>query len=137
MLANVYRDFATLPEAQQQALRDQGDRHREALEAPFRRICDQRRRRGVIGHAISFRTWHSLCAEQGLTDQEAVEVMTGMVLAATRSPDAGPDRSGTTADPSLQQAATHQIGCSVTVTPGAACHAQIAKRALLEDHEPQ
>ena len=38
----------------------------------------------AVGHATSFRTWHSLCAEQGLTDHEAVELMTGMVLAAQR-----------------------------------------------------
>ena len=82
MLSHVYRDFATLPQALQQALRDQDDLHREVLEAPFGGAAGQRRRlRAVIGHATSFWTWHSLCAEQGLSDQEAVEVITAAVLA--------------------------------------------------------
>lgn len=34
-LANVYRDFATLPEAQQQFLRDQDSRFRRVLAQPF------------------------------------------------------------------------------------------------------
>ncbi|MFF3619201.1 TetR/AcrR family transcriptional regulator [Streptomyces sp. NPDC002467] len=35
----------------------------------------------VIGHASAFSTWRSLCREQGLTDQEAVEVMVTLVEA--------------------------------------------------------
>jgi hypothetical protein len=44
MLASVYRDFATLPEAHQQVLRDQDNRHREVLAAPFPGAGGQRRR---------------------------------------------------------------------------------------------
>jgi AcrR family transcriptional regulator len=84
MLANVYRDFAVLPEAFQQALRDQDNHHRDVLMEPFRSTtADQLRRlHAVIGHAISFWTWRSLCIEHGLSDQEAVEAMTGMILAS-------------------------------------------------------
>jgi len=38
------------------------------------------RLRAVAGHAISFWTWRSLCLDHGLSDTEAVDAMTGMVL---------------------------------------------------------
>jgi hypothetical protein len=41
---------------------------------------EQRRLCAAVGHAISFWTWRSLCLDQGLTDTEAVALMTGMVL---------------------------------------------------------
>ena len=91
MLTCIYRDFAALPEGHQQALRDQDTLFRDVLAAPFGGTRDdQRRLRAVIGHAISFWTWHSLRLDQGLADTEAVDVMTGMVLAITPVPQAGP-----------------------------------------------
>lgn len=36
----------------------------------------RRRLTAVIGHAIAFPTWRSLCAEQGLSNPEAVDTMT-------------------------------------------------------------
>ena len=91
MLTRIYRDFAALPEGHQQALRDQDTLFRGILTAPFGGSHDHHRRlRAVIGHAISFWTWHSLCLDHGLTDTEAVDVMTGMVLAITPMPQAEP-----------------------------------------------
>jgi hypothetical protein len=49
-----------------------------------RRIC------AVIGHATSFWTRRSLRADQGLPDQEAVQVMTAAVLAITALPHTEP-----------------------------------------------
>lgn len=47
------------------------------------------RRRGVvraaIAHATSVTTWQSLVAQQGLTEQEAVALLVGLVRAATKS----------------------------------------------------
>jgi AcrR family transcriptional regulator len=87
MLTSVYRDFTTLPEAHQQLLREQSDLNRRVLAEPFGGTARQRRRlRAVIGHAASFWTWRSLCIEQGLSDQEAVEAMTGMILAIAEIP---------------------------------------------------
>jgi AcrR family transcriptional regulator len=34
--------------------------------------------RAAVGHAIEFQTWHSLARRQGLSDPQAVEVMTSM-----------------------------------------------------------
>ena len=91
MLANVYRDFTTLPEAHQRFLRDRDSRFSRVLAEPFPGAPDQRRRLlALIGHAASFWTWHSLCVNEGLSDQEAVTAMTGMVLAAMSAPQADP-----------------------------------------------
>jgi hypothetical protein len=65
----------------------------DVLTAPFGGAGDEHRRlRAVTGHAISFWTWHSLCLDHGLTDAEAVDAMTGMVLAVTPVPQAEPAR---------------------------------------------
>ena len=91
MLTCIYRDLAALPEAQQQGLRDRDTYFHEVLAAPFGATGgEHRQRRAVIGHAISFWTWRSLCLDQGLSDTEAVDAMTGMVLAATPVPQAEP-----------------------------------------------
>jgi AcrR family transcriptional regulator len=91
MLTHIYRDFAALPEGQQQALRDQDTLFRDVLAAPIGGTRDDHRRlRAVVGHAISFWTWRSLCLDQGLTDTEAVNAVTGMVLGITPVPQAEP-----------------------------------------------
>ena len=93
MLTHIHRDVAALPEKHQQALRDGDTVVRDVLTAPFDGAGDEHRGlRAVIGHAISFWTWRSLCLDQGLTDIEAVEAMTGMVLAITPMPQAEPAR---------------------------------------------
>jgi AcrR family transcriptional regulator len=89
MLTCLHRDLAALPEAHQQGLRDQDTLLRDVLAAPFGG-GEHRRLRAVTGHAISFWTWRSLCLDHGLTDEEAVEAMTGMILATTPAPQAGP-----------------------------------------------
>ena len=38
----------------------------------------------ALGHALDFRTWRSLVHEQGLTDEEAIELMVGMVRSLMR-----------------------------------------------------
>jgi AcrR family transcriptional regulator len=91
MLTCLYRDLAALPEAHQRALRDQETSFGDVLAAPFGSAGNEHRRlRAVAGHAISFWTWRSLCLDHGLTDTEAVDAMTGMVLATTPVPQAEP-----------------------------------------------
>ncbi len=91
MLANVYRDLAVLPPAQRRMLRERDDAVRRALAGPLGG-ARSRRVRAAVGHAAAFWTWHSLCAEQGLTDREAVTLMTAMVLSAAARP--APARPG-------------------------------------------
>ena len=47
---------------------------------------DQRLKRllAALGHALEFWTWRSLVHEQGLTDEEAIELMVGMVRSLMR-----------------------------------------------------
>ena len=91
MLANVYRDVTTLPAAHQKLLRERDNHHCDVLATQFGGTAGQQRRlRAVVGHATSFWTWHSLCAGRGLSDQEAVEAMTGAVLSVTPGPHAEP-----------------------------------------------
>jgi hypothetical protein len=91
MLTCLHRDFAALPEEYQQALRDQDTLLGDLLTAPFGGAGEEHRRlRAVIGHATSFWTWRSLCLDHGLTDTEAADAMTGMVLAVTPVPQAEP-----------------------------------------------
>jgi len=87
MLSHIYRDLAELPMAHQRRLLDQAEQHRNILAAPFGGSARQRLlTRALIGHATSFWTWHSLCLDQGLTDWQAVGVMTSAVLAASPEP---------------------------------------------------
>jgi AcrR family transcriptional regulator len=93
MLTGIYRDFAALPEEYQQGLRDQDTLFGDVLAAPFGRADGEHCRiRAVIGHAISFWTWRSLCLDHGLSDTEAVDAMTGMILAIIPLPRAQPAR---------------------------------------------
>jgi AcrR family transcriptional regulator len=91
MLTCIYRDFAALPEAHQRALHDRDTLFGDVLTAPFGSTDGgHRRRRAVTGHAISFWTWRSLCLDQGLSDAEAVDAMTGMILAIAPLPQTEP-----------------------------------------------
>ena len=93
MLTRVYRDLDALPAAHQQGLRDRDTHFRDVLTAPFTGAGPPDERiRAVIGHAISFWTWRSLCLDQGLPDPDAVEAMTGMVLAVSSLPQTADGR---------------------------------------------
>ncbi len=61
------------------------DRARYALVAGWG-AEDQRLKRllAALGHALDFWTWRSLVREQGLTDEEAIELMVGMVRSSMR-----------------------------------------------------
>jgi AcrR family transcriptional regulator len=61
------------------------DRARYAL-APGWGAEDQRLKTllAALGHALDFRTWLSLVHERGLTDEQAIELMVGMVRSLMR-----------------------------------------------------
>lgn len=82
MLTNVRRDRATLPPEVLERTEETNTRYRDSLLQPFAvRGTPRKRLRAVLGHAVSFWTWRSLCLDQGLTNREAVEAMTTLALA--------------------------------------------------------
>lgn len=93
MLTNVHRDVADLPERYQQAIDDDQRRSRDVLLAPFAVNGARRRRlRAVLGHAVSFWTWRSLCLDHGLSDREAVRAMVVLASSTVTGPPS-PERS--------------------------------------------
>ena len=82
MLTNVRRDRATLPTEVLERTEETNARYRDSLLQPFAvRGTRRKRLRAVLGHAVSFWTWRSLCLDQGLTNREAVEAMTALAMA--------------------------------------------------------
>lgn len=82
MLTRVYRDKATLPPGRRQALDDRDGQLRAILLEPFRVGAGRRRPlQAVLGHAVSFWTWRSLCVDHELSDREAVDAMTALAVA--------------------------------------------------------
>ncbi len=81
MLARIYGDWDVLPESHRTALQERNTLFRDALLEPFPAPGRSGRLRAVVGHAVSFWTWRSLCHDNGLSNQDAVHLMTS--LAAT------------------------------------------------------
>jgi AcrR family transcriptional regulator len=91
MLTRVYRDKAAMPQPLQQMMDSSDRHHRDVLLEPFAGNRAQRRRLGaVLGHAVSFWTWHSLCIQHRLSDREAVEAMATLALATATGPSPAP-----------------------------------------------
>ena len=88
MLTRTYRDLAALPG------RCSGRRKASTATtvtccwSPCRHLhrAQQRRLRAVLGHAVSFWTWRSLCLQGGLSNREAVEAMATLALATATGP---------------------------------------------------
>lgn len=85
MVGNLLRDAAFVPTVDRRldGLRAYA---REASEILMRgrggRGAASRRTRAAIGHALAFATWRSLARDQGLGDDEAVELMARLVAHA-------------------------------------------------------
>lgn len=82
MLTNVRRDRAAVPPELQKRTEATDAQYRDTLLQPFEVSGARRRRlRAVLGHAVSFWTWRSLCMDHGLTNREAADAMYALVLA--------------------------------------------------------
>jgi AcrR family transcriptional regulator len=89
MLTRIHRDHEALPPAIQERNAAAQVAQLEALLAAFTTVRGAARRRrltAVLRHAMSFWTWRSLCLDGGLTQREAVDAMTNLVLATTGLP---------------------------------------------------
>jgi AcrR family transcriptional regulator len=81
MLTLIYRDLALVPDGRRRVTRERADAMRAILLNGFARAP---RLDAAVGHAMSFHTWKSLCTEQGLSDQDAVELMVSLVELTSR-----------------------------------------------------
>jgi len=81
MLSRIYRDIALLPEPLRTAIVDREDRWVAALVGKKRRAL----LRAVVGHAVAFSTWRSLCTRQGLSNEVAAQVMAVLAVMAAES----------------------------------------------------
>jgi AcrR family transcriptional regulator len=86
MLTRVHHDWDILPDPPRAALTRLATHHRDLLLAPFttRASTGRRRLRAALAHALAFPTWQSLCREQGLRANEAIDLLTAMVATANR-----------------------------------------------------
>lgn len=84
MLTLGHRDRHAMPEGQRRRLAERDRYWRDLLVDPFQtRGARRRRLTALIGHAVAFPTWRSLCTEQGLSNPEAVDLMTTLALTTT------------------------------------------------------
>lgn len=84
MLRVLYRDYEFLPAVQQRVLREQGELCQRLLAEAFPRAQRGARLGALVGHAVSFSTWRSLCLDQGLSDQDAARMMTELAGTAAK-----------------------------------------------------
>jgi AcrR family transcriptional regulator len=86
MLTNIHRDHAAVPHDIRERNEATDARYRDLLLQPFTVRGGRRKRlRAVLGHAVSFGTWRSLCLDNRLSDREAVEAMTALVRATAEA----------------------------------------------------
>jgi AcrR family transcriptional regulator len=83
----IYRDIATMPRSTQEAMRAESAARADALldGIPASRTA-KRPLRAVAGHLVSLGTWHSLVVEEGLGEDEAVEVAVRLLCVAASTP---------------------------------------------------
>lgn len=81
MLSLVIRDEQAVPEPIREARQEMTRQYVEVLAGAWPE-ADDPVRRALIGHAVAFSSWRSLCREQGLTDRKAVNAMVTLVEAA-------------------------------------------------------
>jgi AcrR family transcriptional regulator len=82
MLSNIRRDRAALPDDIRRRNDATDARYRDLLLQPFTvRGGHRKRLRAVLGHAVSFSTWRSLCLDNHLSGRDAVEAMTALIRA--------------------------------------------------------
>jgi AcrR family transcriptional regulator len=82
MLRHVRAELDVLPQALRHAIEEGEKAWRVALVDGFPALERGPRLKAAIGHAVSFWTWCSLCDDEGLSNADAVELVSALVLAA-------------------------------------------------------
>lgn len=80
MLTLTTRDREALPDVVRQRNQQTAQAQIKALLEAWPPRQRTKRRRALIGHAMSFTTWRSLCVEQALPQRTAVATMTRLIV---------------------------------------------------------
>jgi AcrR family transcriptional regulator len=90
----IYRDVPTMPDLVQTAMRNVDARMVSVIiEGAMLTRPIERRVRAALGHAVAFWTWRSLAVDQGLPNEDCVDLATGLVLAASTPRAVAPPRA--------------------------------------------
>jgi AcrR family transcriptional regulator len=87
MLTRIYADWDALPQTRRTGLESTNAHFRNILREPFPEPNRNRRFNAALSHAVSFWTWRSLCHDNALSDDDAVDVMSTMITTAVRAPE--------------------------------------------------
>lgn len=79
MLTRIYADWNALPEAHRGDLESRNAFFRDVLLEPFPESSRSGRLLATLSHAVSFWTWRSLCHDNGLSNHDAVEIMSTLI----------------------------------------------------------
>lgn len=83
MMRKVLRDLDRMPGfARENVERDEANRVRVLVRGLASTPAGRRRARAAVRHALALHTWQSLCVQGGLSRDEAVDLMTRLVLDA-------------------------------------------------------
>ena len=80
MLELVHRDRDAMPTAVRERSHAQDEARVESVLSAWPTRQRSARRRALIGHAMAFSTWHSLCVEHGLRRTRAADEMVRLVV---------------------------------------------------------
>jgi AcrR family transcriptional regulator len=87
MLTRIYGDWDALPETHRKGLEARNAHFREILVEPFPEPTRNPRFYATLSHGISFWTWRSLCHDNGLPNDDAVDVMSTLITSSARAPE--------------------------------------------------
>lgn len=87
MLTRIYGDWDAIPQTHRTDLEARNARFRDVLVEPFPERNRKPRLYATLSHGISFWTWRSLCHVNGLSNDDAVEVMSTLITTAARAPE--------------------------------------------------
>ena len=90
MLTRIYADLSELPEGHRKVLESRNDRFRDVLLEPFPEADTNYRLRATVSHGVSFWTWRSLCHDNGLSNNDAVEIMSTLIATTAGYPSSAP-----------------------------------------------
>ncbi|MDQ0731982.1 TetR/AcrR family transcriptional regulator [Arthrobacter sp. B1I2] len=86
MLTRIYGDWDALPKTHRTGLESRNAHFRNILLEPFPPTDRNPRLYATLSHGISFWTWRSLCHDNGLSNDDAVDIMSTLITTTVRAP---------------------------------------------------